>query len=29
MPPEGTARYLAFYTPEVAGRMFSGPPPAH
>jgi hypothetical protein len=22
MPPEGVERYLAFYTPEVAGRMF-------
>ena len=28
LPPEGTARYHAFYTPEVAGRMFAGPPPA-
>jgi hypothetical protein len=28
MPPEGMKRYLAFYNPEVAGRMFSGPPPA-
>jgi hypothetical protein len=28
MPPEGAARYLAFYNPEVAGRMFAGPPPA-
>lgn len=22
LPPEGTARYHTFYTPEVAGRMF-------
>jgi hypothetical protein len=22
LPPEGAARYHAFYTPEVAGRMF-------
>jgi hypothetical protein len=28
LPPEGTARYHAFYTPQVAGRMFAGPPPA-
>jgi len=28
LPPEGAARYHAFYTPEVAGRMFAGPPPA-
>lgn len=28
LPPEGTARYLAFYNPSVAGRMFAGPPPA-
>lgn len=25
LPPEGTARYHAFYTPEVAGRMFGAP----
>lgn len=29
MPPEGTARYLAFYNPEVAARMFAGPPPSN
>ena len=28
MPPGGTRRYLDFYNPEVAGQMFSGPPPA-
>ena len=28
LPPTGYARYLAFYTPEVAGKMFAGPPPA-
>lgn len=28
LPPEGTARYHAFYTPQVAGRMFAGPGPA-
>ncbi len=28
LPPEGTARYLAFYNPQVAGAMFAGPPPA-
>ena len=27
LPPQGSARYHAFYTPEVAGRMFAGPPP--
>ncbi|KRA59450.1 hypothetical protein ASD79_12310 [Caulobacter sp. Root655] len=27
LPPEGAARYHAFYVPEVAGRMFAGPPP--
>lgn len=27
LPPEGTARYLAFYQPEVAAKMFAGPPP--
>jgi hypothetical protein len=26
MPPAGAARYLAFYNPEVAGRMFGGAP---
>jgi hypothetical protein len=26
LPPGGTARYLAFYTPQVAGAMFAGPP---
>jgi hypothetical protein len=25
LPPEGAARYLAFYNPQVAGRMFAGP----
>lgn len=24
LPPEGTARYHAFYKPEVAGQMFGG-----
>lgn len=28
LPPEGTRRYLAFYTPEVAGQMFRAGPPA-
>jgi hypothetical protein len=28
MPPKGTAQYLAFYNPEVAGQMFAGPAPA-
>jgi hypothetical protein len=28
LPPEGADRYRAFYVPEVAGRMFAGPPPA-
>lgn len=28
LPPEGTRRYLAFYTPEVAGQMFLAGPPA-
>lgn len=27
LPPEGTARYLAFYNPAVAAQMFMGPPP--
>jgi len=27
LPPSGTRRYLDFYTPEVAGRMFASPPP--
>ncbi|MBP7705252.1 MAG: hypothetical protein KA105_08200 [Caulobacter sp.] len=27
LPPSGTARYLAFYQPEVAAKMFAGPPP--
>lgn len=26
LPPRGADRYLAFYTPEVAGRMFGGTP---
>lgn len=26
LPPEGTRRYLAFYTPEVAAGMFMGAP---
>ncbi|WP_068876105.1 MULTISPECIES: hypothetical protein [unclassified Phenylobacterium] len=26
LPPTGTRRYLDFYTPEVAGRMFASPP---
>jgi len=28
LPPGGTRRYLDFYTPEVAGQMFAGPPPS-
>lgn len=28
LPPTGTRRYLDFYTPEVAGRMFASPPPS-
>jgi hypothetical protein len=28
MPPEGAARYFAFYKPEVCGAMFNGRPPA-
>jgi hypothetical protein len=27
LPPKGSERYHAFYTPEVAGKMFAGPPP--
>jgi len=27
LPPRGLQRYLDFYTPEVAGRMFSNSPP--
>lgn len=27
LPPAGTRRYLDFYTPEVAGRMFASAPP--
>ncbi|MDG2520658.1 hypothetical protein P7B02_03810 [Caulobacter segnis] len=27
LPPKGAERYHAFYTPEVAGKMFAGPPP--
>ena len=27
LPPGGFARYRAFYVPDVASRMFSGPPP--
>lgn len=26
LPPEGTRRYLAFYTPRVAGQMFGAHP---
>lgn len=26
LPPEGTRRYLAFYTPQVAGQMFGAHP---
>lgn len=26
MPPAGLARYLEFYRPDVAGRMFGSPP---
>jgi hypothetical protein len=25
LPPEGARRYLAFYTPQVAGQMFGAP----
>lgn len=28
LPPQGSERYHAFYIPEVAGKMFAGPPPA-
>lgn len=28
LPRHGYERYLDFYNPEVAGRMFAGPPPA-
>ncbi|HEX5379389.1 MAG TPA: hypothetical protein VFW47_12485 [Phenylobacterium sp.] len=28
LPPEGTRRYLAFYTPQVAGQMFGAAQPA-
>ena len=26
LPPQGLQRYLQFYTPDVAGRMFATPP---
>jgi hypothetical protein len=28
LPPKGSERYHAFYTPQVAGKMFAGPPPS-
>ena len=27
LPPDGLARYRDFYVPDVAARMFAGPPP--